>query len=100
MPVIAEKNCLGCHDNVIEGDVMGVIKTTQNFFFLQDKTARNIRLLLMIILPVPLLIGVVVSFFVSKRLKHMLEKLHSSISNINSVEDLKSISLQRSDFQL
>ncbi|QAR33730.1 EAL domain-containing protein [Geovibrio thiophilus] len=100
MPVIAEKKCLTCHDNVIEGDVMGVIKTTQNFFFLQDKTARNIRLLLMFILPVPLLIGVIISFFVSRRLKLMLEKLHSSISNINSVEDLKSISLQRSDFSL
>lgn len=100
MPVIAEKKCLTCHDNVIEGDVIGVIKTTQNFFFLQDKTARNIRLLLMIILPVPLFIGIVISFFVSRRLKQMLDKLHSSISNINSVEDLKSVSLQRSDYSL
>ncbi|GAB1537002.1 diguanylate cyclase [Geovibrio sp. ADMFC3] len=100
MPVIAEKPCLECHDNVIEGDIMGVIRTTQNFFFLQDKTARNIRLLLTVILPVPLLIGVVISFFVSRRLKQMLDKLHTSISNINSVEDLSSMSMQRSDFHL
>ncbi|MCD8568683.1 MAG: hypothetical protein LRY50_10290 [Geovibrio sp.] len=33
MPVIAEKKCLTCHDNVIEGDVIGVYKTTQNFLF-------------------------------------------------------------------
>lgn len=100
MPVKAEVRCISCHGNVAEGDVMGVIKTTQSFLFLKEQARRTIGILLLIIFPVPLIIGLIISFFVSRRLKNTLDTIHTSISKINSVEDLKTISFPKSNIHL
>ena len=60
-PLTAEKNCLTCHTSSQEGDVLAVVSVTADMSRRLHDTEKNIYLLFLLLLPVPLAL----SFFLA-----------------------------------
>lgn len=101
LPVIAEERCLYCHGTSKEGDVLGVIKSSQDLSILiEDKQESMHLIMFLLILLIPLATGVAVSNVVSGRIKRTFAGIHSAIINIRSVDDLTDIEFEKKDLQL
>jgi diguanylate cyclase (GGDEF)-like protein len=96
-PLSAKSECLTCHTNADAGDVLGVIEVTNDFSDVVQKGKKDVRLILLLISPIPLLGAFLVSSVISRRITNSVRTLRSRVETINSVKDLKTLELDDVD---
>ncbi len=89
LPLVATKDCLMCHANAKENDVLGAIEVKQNLneYFFESKT--QFISFFLIILPILVLFSYLTSRFTSKKIVNSLTIFEEKVENINSIQDFK-----------
>ncbi len=87
-PLVAEAECLQCHVNAREGDVLGVISIRQPTGPMVDEAHDELVDRLKLIVPAPLLAALLVAGLLSWRLGRSVRRLNRSVEEVNRVEDL------------
>lgn len=91
LPIIAKNECLKCHTNSKEGDILGAVKVDYNFEEMVNITQNKYLLFSLIILPIMFLIAYYISLKILKRINFAIENFKGKIENVNSVKDFKNI---------
>ncbi|MGM0516951.1 MAG: diguanylate cyclase [Pseudomonadota bacterium] len=87
-PLAANVQCLQCHTNAREGDVLGVMSIRQPIAPMIQQAHDDLVDRLMLIMPAPLLAALAVAGFLSWRLGRSLRRLNRSVSQVQRVDDL------------
>ena len=95
-PIIAKNECLSCHVNVKENDILGAVKIEYDFSDLIDQTKMEYLKFSLIILPLMLLISYFISLHLLKKINLSITYFEDKIKNINSVKDFKNINVTTS----
>ncbi len=96
-PLTAKTECLKCHTNADAGDVLGVIDVTNDFTEVVNKGRKDVRLILLLISPIPLLGAFLASIVISRRITNSVRTLRKGVETINSVKDLKTLEMNNVD---
>lgn len=96
-PLKAEQKCLTCHTNARVGDVLGVIDVKQNMQRTIDKTRDYFFYSLLFLAPLPLLIALLVTVFVNRKITRSIDLLDQMAQKVNKVSDLRHLSLNKTD---
>lgn len=91
-PLMANAECLQCHTNAQQGDVLGVLSIRQPVGPMIEQAHDELVDRLILIVPVPLLAALLVAGFLSWRLGRSLRRLNRSVEQVNRVEDLADVS--------
>ena len=91
MPIIASNECLKCHTNSKEGDILGAVKVSYSFEDIVEETKIQYLLFSLIILPVMLLITYYISLRMLGRVNLSIENFKDKIDSVNSVKEFKNI---------
>ncbi|WP_373071755.1 putative bifunctional diguanylate cyclase/phosphodiesterase [Sulfurimonas sp.] len=90
-PIIAKNECVKCHVNVTEGDILGVVRVEYNFKDIIENTKHKYFIFSLIILP----LMIVIVYFLAKNLLNKinlsLNSFEDKVNSINSVKDFKKI---------
>ena len=97
-PLIAKAECLRCHTNVKEGEVLGVIEVVQDISGPLAAVRKHIFIIALFTLPVPVAGALLVVWVITKRLEESLNKLEESIERVNKVSDLRNIDFKEVSF--
>ncbi len=99
--VKAEKNCLGCHDNVTPGAVLGVLDISQDLTASAARITQRFVMVFLLLSPLPFLMAFFISRWVTRKVEKATDQLHRQISSVSSVDDLTTMSLEsgRTDFK-
>ena len=97
-PLTAREECLRCHVNAKEGDVLGVIEVRQDIGDIVSSFKKRLLVLSLYILPIPLIGSGIVILTLNHRIGRALRRLNSRIDQLNSVSDLKEIKVKEVDF--
>lgn len=97
-PLVAEERCLRCHTNATAGVVLGAIDVRQDFSVLQNEARRDLMLAFALLLPIALGIALVAVWWVGRRIAGAVEGVRLSFEQVNGVDDLRRIHLERHDF--
>lgn len=87
-PIKAEERCLKCHPAAKKGDVLGVMKISQDISPAINEAKRKFNLFFFILLPIPFIMAGAVSTFLNAKIKRSTRFFHDRVSEINSVKDL------------
>lgn len=93
-PVKARQDCLGCHTNAKDGEVLGVVEVRQDTKSTLVKAEKKIAFIFLLLLPVPLLMSFIIVVFINARIKSSTELFHDKIKDISSVRDLTKLELE------
>lgn len=98
--VKAEQGCLGCHENAQAGDLLGVLSISQDLSQQTAKINQRFLLVFLLLTPLPVLLALLISRWVNKRIEAATGQLHKEILGVNSIDDLTELSLSsgRTDF--
>ena len=96
-PLTASAECLRCHVNVAEGDVLGVIDVREELGPLLDKAHGEFLGAFVPIVPIALVIAALIALVVSRRLQRAVDWLRDNVREINSVDDLTRLEASRTD---
>jgi diguanylate cyclase (GGDEF)-like protein len=97
-PVLAQQECLHCHTDAQNGEVLGVISIQHKLQTVAiDVRSYYIGLFLVLGLLV-LLAATAVSAFATRKIKHSVEALRSKVESVNSVKDFDQFDISRCDF--
>lgn len=96
-PIVAKKECLSCHTNVKENDILGAVKIEYDFSGLIEQTKEEYLIFSVIILPLMLLISYLISLHLLKKINFSINYFENEIKNINSVKDFKNINITASE---
>lgn len=91
MPIIANNECLRCHTNVKEGDILGAVEVGYSFGDLVSETQKQYLLFSLIILPIMFLITYYISIRILAKINVSLDNFKNKIKNVNTVKDFKNI---------
>ena len=92
-PILAKTECLQCHTNVEDGDILGAVKVEYDFSQLVKETKEQYLLFSLIILPLMFLISYIISLHLLKKINSSIHSFDKKIQNINSVKDFKNIDM-------
>ncbi len=92
-PITAKTECLQCHTNVKEYDILGAVKVAYDFTSVIEETKRQYLFFSLIILPVMFLISYFISLHLLKKINISINNFEKKIQNINSVKDFKTIDM-------
>lgn len=98
-PIKANNECLKCHVNAKETDVLGVIEVKQDLKPLLDNTQQNFLIFLLIFLPIPILGIIFLSNSLVKKLIFTFEQFRLKVEKVTSVKDIKNITVTDNQFQ-
>jgi len=90
-PLKAEERCLRCHVNAKVGDVLGVIDVEQDIGARLAASRRDFLRLAGLVVPAALLIAMFIVWRVRLRVEKPLRELQSSMEQINTLTDLRSL---------
>lgn len=90
-PLRAQAVCLRCHVNAAEGDVLGVIDVRQNVESRIDATRGQLTVALLPVLPVAVLLTLLMTYFIRRRLDGAIGALTQDIQSVNRIADLKQL---------
>lgn len=90
-PIIAKNECLICHTNSKEGDVLGAVKVDYDFEEIVTSTQMKYLLFSLIILPIMILIAYYISVKILGRINLSIDNFKEKIRNVNTVKDFKNI---------
>ncbi len=97
-PVLAQQECLRCHTDAQNGEVLGVIAIQHKLQTVAiDVRSYYIGLFLVLGLLV-LLAATAVSAFATRKIKHSVEALRSKVESVNSVKDFDQFDVSKCDF--
>ena len=97
-PLIAKSECLRCHTNVKEGEILGVIEVIQDISRPISAIRDHILVIALFTLPVPVAGALLVVWVITRRLEESLKRLDESIEHVNRVSDLRSIDFNSVSF--
>jgi len=92
-PILAKNECLRCHTNVKENDILGAVKIEYDFKHLVTETKKQYLVFSLIILPLMFIISYFLSLNFLKRINLSIENFDEKIKNINSIKDFKKIDM-------
>ncbi len=95
-PITAKNECLSCHVNVKENDILGAVKIEYDFSDLIEQTKMEYLKFSLIILPLMLLISYFISLHLLKKINLSITYFEDKIKSINSVKDFKNINVTTS----
>ncbi len=100
LAVKAAADCLGCHDNVKPGQVLGVLAISQDLSASTGEIQRKFILVFLLLSPLPFLMAWLISRRVTQKVGRATRLLHDEIKNVNSINDLTALTLEggRTDF--
>lgn len=87
-PIKAEGRCLKCHAAAGAGEVLGVMKVSQDISPAIHEAKRRFNVFFFILLPIPFVMAGAVAVFLHVRIKRSTGSFHEKVSEINSVKDL------------
>ncbi len=94
-PLIANRECLKCHINAKEGDVLGVIEVVQDISGPIAAIKKSISKITIFTLPVLLTGALLVVIIITRKIENSLNKLDESINKIHKVSDLSSLDFSK-----
>jgi len=97
-PLTAKAECLRCHVNASEGDVLGVIEIQQDITRIMSDLKRELFMIALYIIPIPLIGAGIVLLTFNRRVERSLKKLNESIDHLQSISDLKTMKVEEIDF--
>lgn len=89
MPLVAKNECLSCHTNSKEGDVLGVIDVEQNLVDIIKETFLKYVLFFLIAIPIFALLAFVSAKYTTNKIAASLKLFNKKVQNINSLQDFK-----------
>ena len=90
-PLKAREECLRCHTNAEAGDVLGVIRVSEDVGPQLARAQEDFRLAFLGIALLPLAVSLLAARLIGGRINRSLTKLGTSIERVNSVDDLKDV---------
>lgn len=91
MPLIAKQECLSCHINAKEGDVLGVMEVKTNFEEELKSARYTIASLLVMFGVLPLGGMFLLGSYLSRKMTRVVEDLDNSIKEVDKLGDLKEV---------
>ena len=88
---LAAKACRSCHIQAKADDVLAVVIVTADMSGRLKKTEKQIYLLFLFLIPVPLALSFFLAVFLHGKISQALERIHARITTINSVKDLSAL---------
>jgi diguanylate cyclase (GGDEF)-like protein len=93
LPLLATSECLQCHRNAVNGDILGIIEIKQNLDKLSGDASAGLIKNLIYLFPIPFLLSAIVMFFLNRRINQSISHLEENIEKVNTVADLGTIEL-------
>ncbi len=90
-PLKAQAECLACHTNAQDGDVLGVIEVRRDLEPLLINSQNSLVKNLLLMAPLPLILALLVIYFLNRRINQSINLLEERIDSIQSVSDLTKI---------
>ncbi len=97
-PLQARTECLQCHTNATLGQSLGLIEVEQNLGVLINQAQQNLIYYLLMIAPLPLLLGFLAVRSLTKRVDESIHQLTDAVEEVESIEDLRRLELERRKF--
>ena len=92
--VKAEQICLDCHTDIRVGEMLGVLSISQDLSLQTAKVNQRFLLVFLFLSPLPILMALLISRWVNKRIERATSQLHAEIQGVNSVDDLTALTLR------
>ena len=96
-PLAAEAKCLACHGNAKAGDILGVIDVRVEYVDFLASGRRELLTVLLIFSPIPILLALVLVWWVNRRIQNSIDALEAGIDRVNSVSDLRELRFERAE---
>jgi diguanylate cyclase (GGDEF)-like protein len=94
VPVKVEQSCLACHEDVVAGDMLGIIDINQDLSQQSAAVKQRFLLVFLILSPLPILMALLISRWVNRRVERATTHLHKEIKGVNSIDDLTELTLR------
>ncbi|MDH4943669.1 bifunctional diguanylate cyclase/phosphodiesterase [Sulfurimonas sp. C5] len=94
-PIIAKQECMQCHINTQEGDVLGVVSVEYDFSEIIANSKSKHLLFFIFILPFMFLVVYIISKLFLNKINISLDAFQKKIQNINSVKDFKNLTIKK-----
>lgn len=91
MPVLAEEQCLGCHDNARHGDVLGAVEVYQHVGTALDRARGELLSLLLATGPITLLLAAAAALLASRRIHRSMRIFHGRVRKVQAVRDINQL---------
>lgn len=89
LPLKASKDCLNCHSNVKEGDILGAVEVKQDLNEIFYESKEQFIIFFLIITPIFFISAFISSRYTSKKIDKNLDLFKEKVEKINSIEDFK-----------
>lgn len=100
-PMSANHECLACHTNAKKGDVLGVIDIRAGYGELMGNTSIHLMLVLLLLAPLPLLAGFILSILLDSRVNNFVRQIDSAIDQAEpgQAPDFKTVQSHFAEFR-
>ena len=101
LPMSAKTECLACHTNAKKGDVLGVIDIHAGYGELMGNTRLHLMLVLLLLAPLPLMAGFIVSVVLDSRVNNFVNQLDEAIDRAQpgQAPDFNSVEIRFAEFR-
>ncbi|WP_368029843.1 putative bifunctional diguanylate cyclase/phosphodiesterase [Arcobacter sp. s6] len=89
MPLIVKPDCMACHTNVKEGDILGVLEVKQDLNSIFSESKYQFIAFFLIIIPLFYITAFLSSRYTSKQIVDNLILFNDKVKKINSVQDFR-----------
>ncbi|WP_428099136.1 EAL domain-containing protein [Calditerrivibrio sp.] len=97
-PLKLTENCMSCHQNEKVGDILAILTINYDLKPLFKEFNRKMIFYFFILFPIPLIFAFFLSRYISKKLRMKFNRLATIVENVNTVKDLKKVSVEPIDF--
>ncbi|RDB44750.1 EAL domain-containing protein [Halomonas sp. DQ26W] len=97
MPLVAEGECLGCHQNAAAGDVLGVIDIKHDMNPVSSEMRRRYIGLFAVGSLLVLLAALLISTLFARRIRASMHGFRSRLAEVHSVEDFRQLEISNVD---
>ncbi|KAB0670145.1 bifunctional diguanylate cyclase/phosphodiesterase [Oryzomonas sagensis] len=92
-PFKAEEQCRTCHLTARAGEVLGVVRVTEDFRAMRQKAMHDIFVIFALFSPFPLVMSFLVAGYVNRRIGAAVDLLSHKVQTVNRVTDLTTLEL-------
>lgn len=90
-PIRADKECISCHTNTKPGAILGAIEVVQDTKRVSESTKHDFVYTILVLLFFSTVLVFIISGFILKPIRRTVGELERSISEIESIKELKKI---------
>jgi diguanylate cyclase (GGDEF)-like protein len=95
-PVKADKGCLRCHAEEMEGAVLAAISVQQDLGPVMADIKKKFASFFLILFPLPFVVAGFISTFLNAKVSSSTEQFHKTIEGVSSVADLTRLEMDSS----